>query len=553
MSNNKHCYKLNIFFPTVFAVIAFAVYVPCSLFLSNLDEFKFGFVQIIPWVMIASLCMFAGIFLVALIVPEKVFPVYYALVFGVALGLYLQSNFLNPHFEVLNGTDIDWSRYSARGVLSVVVWIACIVVPVILAVARRDHLARFIKVTKYISLFISLVLLATLVTLVVTSPKKDTEGRVFTKDGEFTVSKGNNTIVFIVDTLDTQHLENYILPDSLYSEMLEGFTYFDDVVAGGAPTALGVPTLFTGEVYDPKGTREAWFRDAQESSSLFNDIKEKGYNIRIYSDTTYFEYSDFELIDNTTVGEVRMILPFVFTYRLYRLSSFIALPQPLKKLFLIDSSRLTSLYKSEGGGKEAYHFDDPQFYSDMKTRGLELNDSDAFIVYHLFGAHGPVTMDADCNEIPEGTGDIGSQIRGCFRIMSEYIDMLKAAGVYDHCTFIITADHGGAGLYQNPAVLIRKPGQEEPIETDSSPVTFANLRSSMAESVLGENEGYGQTLFQVGESDNAVRYHTADNMIGRNIFPGDDRFKKGGYSMFSIKGRARDMENIEYIRGTEGS
>lgn len=95
----------------IFLIVTFCIFMPSSLFLGNLDEFAVGFTALIPLLMAASLITAAVVILIGLIVPKKICNIYAAVIFGGALAAYVQGNFLNPDFGVLNGRPFPaWLR-----------------------------------------------------------------------------------------------------------------------------------------------------------------------------------------------------------------------------------------------------------------------------------------------------------------------------------------------------------------------------------------------------------------------------------------------------------
>ena len=58
---------------------------------------------------------------------------------------------------------------------------------------------------------------------------------------------------------------------------------------------------------------------------------------------------------------------------------------------------------------------------------------------------------------------------------------MKDKGVYDNSTVIITADHGGYGLYERPAVFVKMADTHNDVmQVNSDSVTFKNLYATMA-------------------------------------------------------------------------
>ena len=86
------------------------------------------------------------------------------------------------------------------------------------------------KIMKWGSLFLSSIQVVTLVVLIVSSKRSVDYSYVVTKNDEFALSSQGNVVVFIVDTLDNDDAQNYVI--DRYSEELKDFTYFDNMIGG---------------------------------------------------------------------------------------------------------------------------------------------------------------------------------------------------------------------------------------------------------------------------------------------------------------------------------
>ena len=98
--------------PTIFLIFTFAIYMPSSLFISNIDDFALDYIKIVPLIALVSVAVLVIVYIIGLIIPlKRLFYSYVLLVFSLALGFYIQGNFLNPAFNSLNGKEIAWSEY----------------------------------------------------------------------------------------------------------------------------------------------------------------------------------------------------------------------------------------------------------------------------------------------------------------------------------------------------------------------------------------------------------------------------------------------------------
>ena len=534
--------------PTIFLIFTFAIYMPSSLFISNIDDFALDYIKIVPLIALVSVAVLVIVYIIGLIIPiKRLFYSYVLLVFSLALGFYIQGNFLNPAFHSLNGKEIAWSEYKINGIISIIAWILVFVVPQVVYAIKENIMSLIVK---WGSLFVTAMQLVSLVVLLLTTHKVVSNDFAVTKNGEFELSSKNNTIMFVVDTLDASWFEDMLLPNEEYKKSLKDFTYFDDAVAGGAPTVLGIPTLLTGKIdMDASRDTSEYYKDAYESSSLFADMQKSNCNVKLFTEFYYLDYCDKNSVDN-----LKMEQKYVISSRrgfmecLYKFVSFYAMPQFLKQNFWLYSGEFNQYITLEDNTSNLYKLDDAQFYQDFKEKGITTqNDKDTFVMYHLNGAHSPYVMDENAQAVPSDSIGVDSQIRGIFKIIKEYMDELKAKGIYDSSTIIITADHGGIDLYSNPAILVkeRNANHDEMVVSDSK-ITFTNVNNTIASSTLKDSSAYGENVFEVGDKQ-MVRFHVAPNDLTENVFKDNAYAKEQLWSLLIIPADKRADEIGSFI------
>ena len=153
-------------FPLLFLIVTFGLFIPVSLFLGNIDEFLIPASGIIPSVAIGSLFLgFAGFVIAYLIREQNILDRLGVGLVCLALGFYVQGNFLNPIFEVLNGTKINWQDYTKITIKSSLCWLLIFIIPQVLLVYKNKRLRIIVK---SISAFLSAVQIITLVVLLLT-------------------------------------------------------------------------------------------------------------------------------------------------------------------------------------------------------------------------------------------------------------------------------------------------------------------------------------------------------------------------------------------------
>lgn len=531
----------------LFFLVTYCIYFPIALFLTNSGEFLVSIYDVVPIVILVSIFVFFFLSLVLIAFEQINLGCFFSvLLFALSLGLYVQGNFANPVLPQLNGQHVDWSEFGSSKWISLIVWGVCFISPLSLYFTKKLFCLKITKVLGYIFAAMQMIVL---VIKVIITPLVPSIGGAVTKNGEFELSKNKNIIIFVIDTLDAKWFENYIVARNKFY-YLDEFTYFDNVVGGGAPTILGMPLLFTGEYYDTSISMTDYYRSAFKKSTLFKDLNRHGYDVKIYTTADLLDGADLSLIANadTSIRYSIISIP-SFAKTLYKLSSFFCFPMMLKPYFWLYSGEFTDSVGIKS--KNAYIFDDPAFYNDFTEQGLSTSKSNnQFIVYHLFGVHGPYNMNENCEKVGSEKTSLIQQTDGCFKIINEYIYELKAKGLWNDCVFIITADHGGEAIYQNPAFLIHN-SDNEGYEINSAPVTFQNVYNSFAEIAFGGGEEYGEGLFSVDQNAEIERIHVADKILARNIYSDVSKIiDVNGFNTYSIQGDSRSVESIQLLDRT---
>ncbi len=532
--------------PVLLLVITYFVYMPMILFLGNIDEFSVDFSKVAPLIAVVSIAAFLILAVVGfMLVWEKVSRVYTTLIFGIALGFYVQGNFLNPDFGVLNGASIPWEDYTTASVISAAAWVVCIVGPQVLLFFKKNIAAAVMKWGSYLLCAMQVVALVT--TILTTEKTVNAEYGLVKKD-EFKLSSKENVVVFVVDTLDVAYYEEMIESDASYEKHLNDFTYYDNCIAGGSPTILGIPAMLTGQQYDDLsvGLFE-YMENAYDANTLFKDLKANNYRTSLFTDYLNISGLKTSEVDNLVeTGEYVISDKKGFIKEIYRLGSFYSMPTLLKRYFWFYSGDFEKYVKLEGTEHDLYKLDDHQFKNDYNEQGITTQDDEnVFAYYHLMGAHPPHILDENLEVISDDSGTKPRQTKGTFNMIFRFIDDMKAKGIYDNSTIIITGDHGEQQLFQSPAVLVKKKNEHKEYTTNSAPVTFANLRATFASESMDDYSAYGENLDDVPENDNRVRYNTT-HIIHQNVVSDKDAIDST-FSRFRFTGNTRDMDKCSVV------
>lgn len=527
----------RLFPETLFFIVTYAVFTPSSLFLGNIREFSLYYINIVPVILFMALLLFVIIYFIALwLIREKALPFYLALIFSISISAYIQSNFLNTKLPILDGTLVQWENYRVENLISTIVWIICIVI--VFAFTYFGKI-KFEKFMKYVSYFLSAVQLVTLLVLIVNNPLGDKASWGFSKEGQFTVGSKENVIIFIIDTLQEDVFEEYLMSDAYEMEgSLNDFTLFENAVSGGAPTAIALPLFLTGREYDPSQQFREYSKEAWDETPLYNDLHESGYDVRIYSTINDIVNLPEGIFDNyAPVGKSWIEDYKGFGSSLYQVTNYLLMPQFLKEKFWLSTETILYNVKSTG-----YELNDIYFHNDFVAADetLQTDYEKAFRLYHLNGLHTPYNMTEDFDRVWDfGVAEL-NVLQGDMRIVYSYINEMKRLGVYDASMIIIAGDHGKhdyGNPETNPAVLIKLPMETHELERNSAPIHFRNILPTIAGTFLDDYSAYGPSVYDITDESDVERLHTVDRSVMKrlNLKNQDGEF---GVGRLIIKGDA---------------
>jgi len=507
----------RLFPAALFLVVTYAVFTPSSLFLGNISEFSLRYINIIPVILCMALFLFAVIYFIALwLIREKALPFYIAFLFSITAGAYIQSNFLNAELPILDGALIEWEEYHTENIVSALVWILCLVISFAAVCLKKEKSEKFMK---YISYFFSAVQAVSLVMLIIMNPLGEDASYGFSKEGEFSVGSEENIIIFVIDTLQEDVLEEYLMSDAYEMDgRLDDFTLFDNAVSGGAPTAIAMPLFLTGNEYDPAQSFKDYLSESWEETQLYDDLHQNGYDVRFYTTPVdVFGFPEGTVDNYSPIGDSWIDDYAGFSGSLYQLVNYLLMPQFFKEKFWLSTETLLYYIKNTD-----YELNDVYFHNDFVEAGetLQPDYEKAFRLYHLNGLHPPYSMTEDFDRVWSFGVAEQTVLRGDMRIIYAYINAMKQAGVYDKSTIIIAGDHGRHSHDNpetNPAVLIKLPKETHELVQNSSPIHFRNIGATIAETFLEDYSAYGPSVYDITDASDVERMHTVDHSVMRRI------------------------------------
>ena len=360
-----------------------------------------------------------------------------------------------------------------------------------------------------------------------------------TTDGMFDLSGGRNTILIVLDTMDEQYYADYVKDHPEFTEVLTGFTHYENTLASGSRTIVAMPSMLTGVPFKRENTYTEYLQEIYGSENPLQKIHDTGASVGIYSDNLYFSDNALAFADNFTKDPIRVGSWKILTKKLYKMTFSRFFPHLLKKYVWFG----TSEFKQAMDDYNAFSQNDARFIRQYRKNGFTFReDTDgAFRLYHLYGAHPPFNLDAEGNSSEES--DLAQQNAGCFGMVREMIGQLQQSGHYDDATIIVTADHGDLDMGIRPFFLLKLPGDTDPYRTSSAPLSLFDLPG-----ILCESFGLAPTLTEYGCSLEEVQ--TLDTRE-RHFFLNTTGSSQIRIVEYKTTGHAGDKDLLEEVQTYE--
>ncbi|MDE6602153.1 MAG: sulfatase-like hydrolase/transferase [Lachnospiraceae bacterium] len=499
----------------IFFIFTVVLYAPLEMYLMNIDEFWFGFSDVVPIVLVVFLVGGILLFTPSVFVKKRVLNNYIAFVFGCAIAVYIQGNFLNLDVGVLNGAGIEWSQYRGNFIFNLVLWILFIIIPVV-CVNLKTELTK--KVFTYMASLITMMQLVSLIVtfLAVGLPNMDKQNNgnnvhmYVSSKNLFNLSEDENVVVLLCDMFDDRYFDEILPAHPELKEELSGFTQFTNSTSNYSTTHYSVGTLMVGSYFYNDVPFAEQLNRAYSDVKMFRALEENGYRLDIYTNPDYTP-SDMwkkEDISNYIEGKEEIGNYPLFVKYLYQMVMCRYMPNILKPYIWMDGTEFSSL-KAIDNACPSYDSDNIIFYNALKEKGIEVqNEEKTFKFIHLFGAHYPWRLNENIEEVDESETSELENAWGAFQIILEYIDGMKARGVYDNSAIIIMADHGlyGNGTLTNPVLLVKPKEATGELMFSNAPVSHHDFQPSVLYLAgLNSDQKYGKSFYDIGENEERQR------------------------------------------------
>ncbi len=511
------------------------VCVPFEVFGNNLDEFYFSVGGFLPTSLLLTLAFTLVIMIILIFLPGKIYRVGCAFFIALALMFFVQGTYLNGGMSSLAGDNLGVRKVTVgQKIFNLAIWIIVIGGAIFLSLIKDKN-----GVIGAVSLIVCVIVLITQlmspVMLAVTSENifKTREERIVQNGGTGksnivtfknlnTISQNGNVFFFCVDRFDQEYaLKAYNQCPEVF-DCLEGFIGYDDNISIYGHTFPGVANLLTTKRFDLSKSRSEYLNTAYSDNKTLDVLDDNGYKVNIYT-APYYSFTDAsflpEYVDNVAEAKSYDVVDKpLLSLRMMQIALYRCFPLILKNTVgAVNSGTCNSFVVSEGeDGYMQYTTDMKEVYTSITDTSFNTVNQKIFSFIHLDGCHS-VDYDEEWNKasIVEST-NVMISLKNSFKIIKVFIDQLKANGLYDDATIIITGDHGTpvndtARLDKATlTALFFKPkgrGVGTPLERRVAQVSHDNIWSAILESEGLTASGLPRSLLNVNEDEKVKREH----------------------------------------------
>lgn len=503
----------DVILPSLLIVISYMLLGPLEVFFGNTKDFSFSYTSFIGILLGLGLVFVAVCCMLALILPAKARKIFGAVLAFVGVASYIQNMFLNGRLSQDNGAPMDWDSLAVQTGLNLVLWVLILV---IFAVAYVLLKKNWRAVSSSVCGFLCAIQIVAVISILVPAMGNGTtvptdEGIGLSGEKQFQVAPGHNIVVFVVDTLGTQQIDEIksVYPDAL--DGFEDFTFYSNADCTFYCTFPSMTHLFTGNPLDFNANsldweKESW--DSERGRSFFEKLHSKKYTCNLYSNEIGYVYGSIDNLDGKwdNIGPVEQVVNKPLAVELLlKISAYRYVPYVIKphlEVLTKDFDGVVS-YKDD----EVPATDNADFLSALRENGLLVDKSakNAFIVEHLFGTHAPYTTSADGQKVEESTcQDVGCAM---FLMIREYLENLKELGRYDDATIIIMGDHGRwFGSDPQPVFMVKEQGEtHEEMWYNAAPISYMDFQATIMKMIGSDTDLFQTSIYDWHEADTRER------------------------------------------------
>ena len=468
---------------------------PVLIFATNPGEFTASSRDLVAlWVLSAAVCaaVLAGL---AAIAPRRGADVGVSTLLALGLCLWLQGNLLVSDYGLLDGRSIDFSTHAARGPLELALWLGMFATALVLRRFLASHALAICSVV--LAAQLSGLLWTALTSPVAWSAKAPGAP----PDEIYQFAAQRNALLIVLDAFQSDVFDEIVEADrERYDRSLAGFVFFADNAGAFPTTALSIPAMLSGALYENDVPMLEFALEKLREDSLARALSRSGWETDVISVIRQFVDPGADYTFQLSLAYVSAKTASRFTAaQLLDLSLFRHAPTLLKPAVYADRQWL--LQRLVPDPELRFHATTGRrFVEDFVERMEVARNRPVFKMIHLGPPHPPVVVDSGCHYVGvvKTTRETYTEQARCALSLAERIlDRLRALSIYDDALIVLASDHG-LGLYptrwspgetaihlpglmaQALALLaVKPPGAQGPLRTSFHPTAIGDIPATV--------------------------------------------------------------------------
>lgn len=534
------------------------IYLPAETFFHSYSDYNFPYWILLKSLILEFICVWYTATYILSMLRAGASRLIQALIFGFTLAIYVQYMFFNQNVGIVDGHPFVFKEHMVLASVNIIVWAALITIPLIIAIKSlksvktnntndntndkpndnpTTNTPAATTVTPKLSAAILALHILTFAMLLISADKQcyHYSSVYFDYSEQYTVGSGKNIVLFIIDEADNKFIKE-LYEEGKISHTFDDYIIYTNTCSVYDFTNLSMLQMVTNYPFDntlDASTRRelAWNQDSVKE--FYDRFHQAGYKVNFFN----FDYENSEGVigkmDNARFFDEKNDTIQYINYKNIKkqsdaLTAYRLLPivlKPTVDMTLVSSPDPVIIYSTNTGYYENKDFDE--------NMELKLGDSDNYlIIHHTKGLHMP-----DNNV---------ETMEYCLGSVEKYIEQMKALGVYDNASIIITADHGshdeciGDTWAATPMFMIRTGVSESPDPKDTDK---AATEPTLSDAPIYHTDIMPTLLYEAGlyygdstpENENGVQH-------GNSKSDDDESLYQGGSEQVEESGKNADQQ-----------
>lgn len=455
------------------------LFLPALLFVNSRNFWNYGFDQYVMILFPLFLLAYGLLSIPLMLIKPQWHKKYTALITGIAFVIWASNFWVGSHglndgktFVVI--TD---SNYFYRNLI------------VLVLVGVGSGIISFYKnkITNRLLLFASIAYLIFVSISILESHKIPYLNYQQSQFELTTFSKQKNVLIILLDSFQSDFLEEILKRKPEWVNDLNGFTDYINASGTASGTLLALPTIHSGNMYHPGDDLVAFYEQNIEQESIMNLLQKKGYRTMMLN--PYLGYAPQK---TARINQNYLSCPhfgaFCEAQQLINYSLFNAVPHAFKKYIYNEGVWLLSEYFPSS--VEVSN----QVLTALATHIRTNSSVPTAKLLHLYSAHAPALLDDSCQLTHVAVWNRNAALNQAQCAMGHVINViqaLKKQHIYDNTTIFVIADHGSGfpmgnhetilGAKGNPLVLFKPMHQNEQFAYAEDLISLLDIKTMICE------------------------------------------------------------------------